>query len=143
MIVPMEPYHLEEVVEIELESFSDPWTMQTIKTEMKNPASTLYVALINDKVVGVLIMGRMFSQGYINNIVVDKNHRNMGIATQLMEVAVHFGYEHQLETMTLEVRKSNIPAQSLYRKFHFQIEGERPGFYIRPLESALVMVRHF
>ena len=39
----------------------------------------------------------------------------------------------------LEVRASNVPAISLYRKLGFVEVGSRPGYYHSPVENALVM----
>ena len=43
----------------------------------------------------------------------------------------------------LEVRVSNIPAQSLYKKFGFKNEGIRKGYYSKPVEDACVMTKYF
>jgi ribosomal-protein-alanine N-acetyltransferase len=44
-----------------------------------------------------------------------------------------------IETITLEVRASNKPAQGLYRKFGFAPVGLRRGYYQADNEDAIVM----
>tara|TARA_B100001250_G_scaffold341155_1_gene309051 strand:- start:207 stop:467 length:261 start_codon:yes stop_codon:yes gene_type:complete len=44
-----------------------------------------------------------------------------------------------IETITLEVRASNNPAQGLYRKFGFAPVGLRRGYYQADNEDAIVM----
>ena len=40
---------------------------------------------------------------------------------------------------TLEVRRSNVPAQRLYERFGFAVAGVRRGYYSSPVEDALVL----
>ena len=44
------------------------------------------------------------------------------------------------KTLSLEVRVTNLPAQSMYGKFGFSVVGVRKGYYIETKEDALVMV---
>jgi ribosomal-protein-alanine N-acetyltransferase len=41
--------------------------------------------------------------------------------------------------MTLEVRQSNMPAMTLYRKLGFEVMGMRKNYYTKPDEDACVM----
>lgn len=50
--------------------------------------------------------------------------------------------ENNINSLTLEVRESNIPAQSLYKKHGFKEEGIRKNFYNNPKENAIIMWRH-
>ena len=47
--------------------------------------------------------------------------------------------KHNLISLTLEVRASNLAAIALYEKMGFSILGRRPGFYEAPREDALMM----
>ena len=42
-------------------------------------------------------------------------------------------------TCTLEVRKSNAHAQSLYKALGFHVKGERKNVYQNPEEDAVLM----
>ena len=68
-----------------------------------------------------------------------KNARGQGIGEGLMREAMRVAKEHNAETMSLEVRVSNIVAQNLYRKLGFQDGGIRKGYYTDNQEDALVM----
>jgi ribosomal-protein-alanine N-acetyltransferase len=46
---------------------------------------------------------------------------------------------HQCATVTLEVRRSNVAAHALYRRFGFEEVGVRPRYYIENGEDAIVM----
>ena len=41
--------------------------------------------------------------------------------------------------LTLEVRMSNEPAQAMYRRFGFEVEGVRKNYYAESNEDALIM----
>jgi ribosomal-protein-alanine N-acetyltransferase len=42
---------------------------------------------------------------------------------------------------TLEVRRSNVPAQKLYERLGFVQAGVRPDYYTQPAEDALILWR--
>ena len=69
------------------------------------------------------------------NIAVDPTSRRRGAAQALL---LAFLERHDGEVF-LEVRASNVPAISLYRKLGFVEVGSRPGYYHSPVENALVM----
>ena len=45
------------------------------------------------------------------------------------------------ELITLEVRKSNLPAIRCYQKHGYLLVGERKNFYENPQENALLMTK--
>ena len=49
----------------------------------------------------------------------------------------------RLDLLTLEVRKSNIAAQGLYKKYGFDIIGERKRYYSDNGEDAWIMTKTF
>ena len=44
-----------------------------------------------------------------------------------------------VEIVHLEVRRSNVTAQSLYQRCGFAADGLRPRYYSRPTEDAVLM----
>jgi ribosomal-protein-alanine N-acetyltransferase len=83
------------------------------------------------------------SVGYINNVAVDESYRRQGIADELLLSLEEFCLSRQAESMTLEVRESNLPAISLYEKHGYQMEGCRKNFYRDPTENGLIMTKRF
>jgi ribosomal-protein-alanine N-acetyltransferase len=53
----------------------------------------------------------------------------------ILEEAVRRGLNESM----LEVRKSNLVAQNLYRKYGYKVVTIRRGYYQFPLEDAVVM----
>ena len=56
---------------------------------------------------------------------VDRNYRNQGIGTELMERAINWAKEKRIVRLELEVYTENIAAIRLYEKFGFGIEGRK------------------
>ena len=52
-----------------------------------------------------------------------------------------FANARGVRQFSLEVRSSNVSAQSLYLQQGFEIAGTRKNFYTHPTEDGLVMVR--
>ena len=55
--------------------------------------------------------------------------RNRGIAKELMQKILECAKDCGCERMMLEVRRSNISAQQLYKKFGFDEISVRKGYY--------------
>ena len=71
----------------------------------------------------------------ILNLAVDHAYRRRGLAVALLE-SVRRRRSGQL---FLEVRESNVAAQSLYRRLGYDVVGVRPKYYENPEEAAIVM----
>ena len=68
--------------------------------------------------------------GHILSIAVDKEHRRKGIATSLMKGAEEgLVGAYGVDVIYLEVRVSNQPAISLYKKLGYNILGIMPRYY--------------
>jgi ribosomal-protein-alanine N-acetyltransferase len=55
---------------------------------------------------------------------------------------LHLAGREAATLATLEVRRRNTAAQALYRKYRFQIVGERPNYYRDTGEDALLMTAY-
>lgn len=140
-IRPMEIEDLDRVVEIENLCFAMPWSRKAFCDEIAlNEYARLFVADVWGNVAGYSNIMMISSEAHINNIAVHPDYRRMGIGAMLiknmLQVAWH---EHNITQITLEVRKSNIAARHLYRKFGFAVEGERRHYYRDNKEDALIM----
>jgi RimJ/RimL family protein N-acetyltransferase len=56
---------------------------------------------------------------------VDRNYRNRGIGTRLMNQAIKWAQTNAIVRLELEVYVDNGPAIHLYRKFGFEAEGRK------------------
>ncbi|WP_069650331.1 ribosomal protein S18-alanine N-acetyltransferase [Caloranaerobacter ferrireducens] len=131
---------IDEVLDIEKKSFKTPWSRDAfIKEVNQNKLAKLIVASIEGKVVGYGGIWLIVDEGHITNIAVHPNFRGLGIGNLLVEGLIKICRERGINRMTLEVRKSNKIAQSLYKKFGFKECGIRPGYYSDTKEDAIIM----
>jgi len=77
----------------------------------------------------------------VDELAVAPNHRRMGIATTLMEMAEAVAREMACATLTLEVRQQNIGAIAFYQSFGFAPEGIRKNLYSDPPDHGVVMTK--
>lgn len=72
------------------------------------------------------------------NIAVRKDLRHQGLGYSLLSQVLHIAKKWGMLQAILEVRKSNLPALSLYTSLGFQLAGQRKGYYPDTGEDALV-----
>ncbi len=131
------------VANLEAGCFIDPWPEKQIRYEMKeNPCAKVYVALLEDEVVGYLDFMITFDSATINRICVNESYRRKGIAQALLNkmVEVCKKQKDRVDFITLEVRSSNEKAISLYRKNGWEEIVKKPHYY-EDGEDAIYMVR--
>ncbi len=143
-IDPLRPEDLDRVLQIEVRSFSLPWTAEMFLAERERPEKgEVFVARAaeegNPEVVGYLCLWLMAGEVHINNIAVDPARRRRGVGVRLVRFALEWARRQRARRVTLEVRASNHAAQALYCQFGFQVAGTRRNYYDRPREDALIM----
>lgn len=134
------PADIPEIITIERASFSDPWTADGFIAEFDDPMS-IFLAAHNDsgRVTGYIVGSCDGYSAYISNIAVSHEARRTGTGTQLLEEFKN-ALPETAESITLDVRVSNLPAIELYTKFGFKAAGIRKSFYTHPAENAAVMI---
>ena len=140
-VIPMEPCHIEDLVQLERQCFSVPWSKESLASELLNPNAVYFVAQIHAKTVGYLGMHHILDECDITNIAVSPDKRRKGIGSRLVFEAVRYGMRVGAEQIFLEVRESNAAARALYQNFDFAAAGRRKNYYSKPCEDAIIMVR--
>lgn len=133
------PHDAERLAEMERACFTNP-----------NPELILHVCgfvdgfLIaegDDDLLGyVLFTPSSSSHARVLSLAVSPDHRRRGVATRLMRGAFDVLRERGFESLGLEVRVSNKPAQSLYDQLGFGVVGVDESYYDDG-EDALLMER--
>lgn len=136
VIRPAIPGDAPTLLEIERMSFSDDRWQE--KDFLENDC---LVADVDGCVKGFLVSRQTFPgdathlpEREILNLAVSKDIQRKGIATHLLRSELA-----RKATFFLEVRESNLSAQSLYRKFGFVEIARRKDYYNCPNETAIVM----
>jgi [ribosomal protein S18]-alanine N-acetyltransferase len=138
VIEPVTPEDLEQIHAIESASFPAPWRFEFFESELQSDFRFNLVARRGDVVIGYLFAMSLFDELHINKIAVIESERRLGIANELMARCFAFAREHDVKTVSLEVRKSNDGAQEFYRRLGFTREYLRPRYYPDG-EAAVVM----
>ena len=131
--------HVEAIARLEKMCFSDPWSVNSITSEVHNPLSLWLVALEDGHLIGYVGSQSVLGWADMMNLAVDPDHRRKGVAEQLVLELIRQLKENQVTCLTLEVRLSNASAISLYTKLGFCEVGRRPGYYHNPREDALIL----
>jgi [ribosomal protein S18]-alanine N-acetyltransferase len=133
---------LPAVREIERQSFSNPWSDNTFRGEIQNTAISFPMVAVRrpgEEVVGYIVFWLIREDAQVNNIAVQPGCRGLGLGEAMMRYAIARSLEAGATRITLEVRQSNAPALTLYRKLGFEILGTRKNYYTKPDEDAYVM----
>ena len=128
-----------QVVEIEEEAFSAPWTAKGFEESLELLYSKFYVALIDEEIAGYIGTYLMYDDIDITNVAVKVKFRRKGVANKLIEKVLSYAKEKEASYINLEVRPSNMPARSLYIKYGFDEIGIRKNFYSKPIEDGIIM----
>jgi ribosomal-protein-alanine N-acetyltransferase len=139
-IISLDISYADEIHRIEAESFSSPWSKESIDSSLESPVVVYFGALEAEKKLCAFVCASVISpEAEILNIAVSKSHRRQGIAETLISYTEGYFRENSVDTVFLEVRETNTPAQSLYQKFGFDVIGKRKKYYTDPTEDAILM----
>lgn len=139
MIMKMTQCHVSQIADLEKICFNDPWSENSIASELGNRLSHWLVALDGEKVVGYVGSQTVLEETDMMNIAVHPAYRKQGIATELIEALIQVLKERGSHSLMLEVRESNNPAKELYLKMGFELVGIRKNYYRNPKENALIL----
>ena len=129
---------VKKVAEIEKECFSLPWSEASFEDSLARE-DTVFLVCEDTEVVGYVGMYLSFEEGEITNVAVTPSYRKRGCSNLLMEAIAKEAKERAAQCIILEVRVSNAPAISLYKKHGFEEIGIRKNFYEHPTEDAIIM----
>ena len=139
MIVPMHESHIAQIAALEKLCFTDPWSENSVRSELSNPLSLWLVAEEDGKVIGYVGSQSVPPEADVMNLAVAPDHRKRGIGRKLMTELIAELRNSGITALFLEVRVGNMPAQNLYRSLGFAEVGRRPKYYVNPTEDALIL----
>ena len=139
IITNMDRHHVAQIADLEKLCFSDPWSENSIASELNNPLSLWLVAEENGNVLGYVGSQTVMDETDMMNIAVHPDHRRRGIAAILITELIDGLKRRGSRMLTLEVRASNAPAIALYTRYGFAQVGLRKNYYRNPKEDALIL----
>jgi [ribosomal protein S18]-alanine N-acetyltransferase len=131
------------VLEVENESFTNPWTREMYSWELQNRSVChIFVVRTPDcKVAGFCAFWLVFDEIHINNVAMRPKFRGRGFGTALLRHVLAEARNLGARRATLEVRASNDGARRLYDRLGFYVAGTRRNYYSHPVEDALILWR--
>ena len=147
---------IDQVTEIDQEAFPTMWPPANYERELRtslahyiiayesdNPASGKKKAEApipnNQRIIGFAGLWMIGDEAHITNIAVRKSHRQRGIGELMFISMIDLAAELKANIVTLEVRVSNTPAQSLYLKYGFVAVARQYDYYRDNNEDAILM----
>ncbi|MDO4166034.1 MAG: ribosomal protein S18-alanine N-acetyltransferase [Eubacteriales bacterium] len=139
MIRTMQEADLKQIVALEQQIFSRPWSEQSFRSALDRQ-DTIYLVYETEGVIqGYLGIWCAGGDGDLCNMAVDARARRCGIAAGLLETGIHQCGKRGVQRIVLEVRTSNEPARRLYAQYGFEEIGIRKRYYTEPVEDAVLM----
>jgi ribosomal-protein-alanine N-acetyltransferase len=138
---PGTPEDLPLVLEIERESYPEPWTENHFRQEMTLPYSR-FLVLTDDEtdsiVLGYIVYWLQAEGASLLNVTLAPKWRGLGLSRILLSAMVNETVREEIPKVILEVRESNEKAILVYEHFGFKKTHLRKAFYGNG-ESAQVM----
>ena len=136
----MEERDLDAIMEVEKQCFTLPWSREAFYNELHQNRFAHYLVLEeDDNVIGYCGAWLVVDEAHIANIAVLPAYQGRGLGKVLLSSMIEECKLRAIERMTLEVRESNLVAQSLYKKLGFVEGAIRKNYYSDNQEDAIVM----
>ena len=125
--------YIEQIFNLEKEIFKNSaFSIDYLKTLIKNNNSFIYTYLIDNQVCGYLMVLDSIDVYEILAIATVEEYRNKSIAQELLD-------KIKMKDIFLEVRESNQIAINFYKKNKFKEISVRKNYYSEPNENAIIM----
>ncbi|MBK8148386.1 MAG: ribosomal protein S18-alanine N-acetyltransferase [Acidobacteria bacterium] len=141
---PLTTTHIDELLRLNLRCFKkgENYTKHTFGYLLDDPTTVSYrVATPEEPVVGfIFVMVQPSGTGHVTTVGVAPEHRRRGLAERLLAHVEEALRNRGANTVALEVRVSNIAAQSLYRGLNYSIVQRLTAYYNNG-EDAFLMIK--
>lgn len=132
---------IDDVMVIETAAFASPWSRQFFLEELRATHAKSVLCQRDGKPVGYVIYWELPGELDIHNVAVHPQYRRRGVARAMLNDIIESAAKRGIRRLTLEVRRSNESAQTLYRSLGFEVCGLRKGYYSDNGEDAWLMER--
>jgi ribosomal-protein-alanine N-acetyltransferase len=158
-----------QVVDVERESFPTTWPQTAYRRELANKFARYLVLIdstkplaraelprprrsflglfrrpepapsSDERIIGYVGLWLMVDQAHIVAIAIRDRYRRQGLGELLLAESIQMALDNHMDSITLEVRRSNASAQALYDKYRFLKVGVRARYYSDNHEDAIIM----
>ncbi len=137
---PMRMDDLNEIMHIEPQIYSHPWTRGNFSDSLKSGYSA-QVLVLNAQIIGYSLMMMVMDEAHLLNLSIAKLYQKKGLGRWLLKKMIVIAQANQASTMFLEVRVSNTAAIALYESMGFNEMSVRRAYYptAQGREDAVLM----
>lgn len=132
---------LDQVVDIEQNLFSVPWTKEGFLTYLMKKDTMFFVVEEKERILGYCSMMTVLDEGDILNVAVRSDRQKEGIGLFLVDSMLRMAEMEGIRLVHLEVRQGNGTARRLYQRLGFKEDGLRRNYYENPVENAVLMTK--
>ena len=132
---------LDQVMEIENDLISPPWTREGFFTFLLKDENMFFVVEEKGRILGYCSMQTVLDEGDILNVAVTRDRQKEGIGYFLVDSMLMLAAARGIHIVHLEVRESNGSARRLYQRLGFTEDGFRKNYYTEPVENAVLMTK--
>lgn len=120
---------LPQVMAIEPRAYSHHWSEDIFKDSMKNVCNHLVVMHDANQLLGYAVFNVIFEDAQLLNITVAPEFTGKGLGHELLDYVIRTCGVQGAESLYLEVRPSNAPANRLYESKGFKAISIRKNYY--------------
>lgn len=113
--------------------------IEEVESQIDLKGAYYFVAETEEKIIGYLSAKAILDEADLWYIAVEPGYQHQGIGNQLLKKFMEVMKEDEINSITLEVRKSNQNAISLYKKHDFREISIRRSYYKNPVEDAVIL----
>lgn len=129
---------LDEIRKLECACFDYHWTEEQFKLGLERHAFYIFGYVLKGLLVGYLAYSVVLDEMEVLNLGVHPDFRKQGIGRGLMQALLKQCRDIGVVKGLLDVKKSNMPAISLYESLGFKQVGVRKKYYPDTNEDALL-----
>lgn len=126
---PMTLADIPVVVELERETYPQPWSEGIFTDELSRSDRVYVLAEQQGEMIGFAGLMLIDEDAHVTTLAVKTEARKVGLGTKLMLRLIAAGLERGARNLTLEVRATNEGAQRLYNRFGMVAVGVRKNYY--------------
>ena len=140
---PMRLSDLDAVKALEAQAYSHAWSRGNFADSLASGYLAELLSVADGQLLGYFVVMPGVDELHLLNVTVAPEHQSRGLGSQLMQAVFEHGARLGMSLLWLEVRKSNLRAQSLYRRLGFAEVAVRAAYYPAgpQREDAVVMRR--
>jgi ribosomal-protein-alanine N-acetyltransferase len=135
---------LNSVLSIDKLAFLNPWPVNAFQYELENNTNArLWVGEFQNnsekQIIAMAVIWIILDEAHIGTLAIHPDFQKKGFGQQFLAFIFSQLISESIVRIFLEVRQSNSIAINLYRKFGFEIDGERKNYYRDNGETAILM----